>query len=328
MSLIDLANLSELLAETPDVKDAPDAVDVPSKNPDDTDTVIEFDDVRFHYPTQPDTKGIKGLSFKMRRGTVTAVVGPTGEGKTTVSRLLFRFYDVLGGAVKVNGVDVRSMRQKSLRGAIGVVPQTCSLFNDTLKSNIKYGRRDATDEEVRQVIEDAQLTSFVDSLPEGWETMVGDRGMKLSGGEWIRQFGFRACVSKNSQSDAQPHCISGEKQRTAIARCLLKNPSIVVLDEATSALDTVTENSVQDALDRLGTERTVLVIAHRLGTIKNADQIIVLGDGRVAERGTHEELLALGGKYAEMWNLQLHTARGVKGSTGSLIESLEEKKVD
>ncbi|EJK66513.1 hypothetical protein THAOC_12566, partial [Thalassiosira oceanica] len=265
----------------------------PQRTPGD-DTVIEFDDVRFHYPTQPETKGLKGLSFKMKRGTMTAVVGPTGEGKTTVSRLLFRFYDVLGGGIRVNGVDVRSMKQKSLRGAIGVVPQTCSLFNDTLKSNVKYGRRDATDEEVRRVIEDAQLTSFVDSLPEGWETMVGDRGLKLSG---------------------------GEKQRTAIARCLLKNPSIVVLDEATSALDTVTENSVQDALDRLGSDRTVLVIAHRLGTIKNADQIIVLGDGRVAERGTHEELLALGGKYAEMWNLQLHTARGGKGSTNSLVDA-------
>lgn len=192
-------------------------------------------------------------------------VGPTGEGKTTVSRLLFRFYDVLGGAVKINGVDVRSLKQKSLRGVIGVVPQNTSLFNDSLKNNIKYGKQDATDEEIMQVIEDAQLKSFIDSLPEGWDTMVGDRGLKLSG---------------------------GEKQRTAIARCLLKNPSIVVLDEATSALDTVTENSVQDALDRLGSDRTVLVIAHRLGTIRNADNIIVLGDGKVAEEvsGLHRML--------------------------------------
>ena len=207
MALIDLANLSELLSESPDVTDAKDAMDMPSKNADSSDTVVEFDNVRFHYPTQPDTKGLKGLSFKMKRGTVTAVVGPTGEGKTTVSRLLFRFYDVLGGAVKVNGVDVRSLKQKSLREAIGVVPQNTSLFNDTLKNNIKYGKHDATDDEVMQVIDDAQLRAFVDSLPEGIETMVGDRGLKLSG---------------------------GEKQRTAIARCLLKNPSIVVLDEATS----------------------------------------------------------------------------------------------
>ncbi|KAL7522903.1 hypothetical protein ACHAWX_007646 [Stephanocyclus meneghinianus] len=200
MSLVDLANLSELLAENPDVTDAPDAVLVPPKNETDPDVVVEFDDVTFHYPTQPDTKGLKGLSFKMKRGTVTAVVGPTGEGKTTVSRLLFRFYDVLGGAVKINGMDVRSLKQRSLRGAIGVVPQNTSLFNDTLKNNIRYGNQNATDDEIMQVIEDAQLKAFIDSLPEGWDTMVGDRGLKLSG---------------------------GEKQRTAIARCLLKNPSIV-----------------------------------------------------------------------------------------------------
>jgi len=293
MALIDLANLSELLSESPDVTDAHDALDLPSRNADSPDTVVEFDNVKFHYPSQPDTKGLKGLSFKMKRGTVTAVVGPTGEGKTTVSRLLFRFYDVVGGAVKVNGVDVRSLKQKSLRGAIGVVPQNTSLFNDSMKNNIKYGKQDATDEEVMQVINDAQLQNFVDSLPEGMDTPVGDRGLKLSG---------------------------GEKQRTAIARCLLKNPSIVVLDEATSALDSVTENSVQDALDRLGSDRTVLVIAHRLGTIREADNIIVLGDGVVAEQGTHDELMQKeGGKYAAMWNMQLHSARGDdKKSTDSL----------
>jgi len=291
MAIVDLTNLSELLAEKPDVTDAPDAMDLPLQNMDDRDVAVEFDNVNFHYPTQPDTKGLKGLSFKMKRGTVTAIVGPTGEGKTTVSRLLFRFYDVLGGAVKVNGVDVRSLKQKSLRGNIGVVPQNTSLFNDTLKNNIKYGRQDATDEEVLQVIKDAQLQTFVDSLPEGWDTMVGDRGLKLSG---------------------------GEKQRSAIARCLLKNPSIVVLDEATSSLDTITENSVQEALDRLGSARTVLVIAHRLGTIKKADNIIVLGGGKVAEEGTHDELLAKGGKYAELWNMQLHSTSDSKASSSSL----------
>ena len=212
MAIVDLTNLSELLAEKPDVTDAPDAMTVPLQNMDDRDVVVEFDNVKFHYPTQPDTKGLKGLSFKMKRGTVTAIVGPTGEGmvvtlnlrvlirlsmstnqydpnldrfkgKTTVSRLLFRFYDVIGGAVKVNGIDVRSLKQKSLRGNIGVVPQNTSLFNDTLKNNIKYGRQDASDEEVLQVIKDAQLQAFVDSLPEGWDTMVGDRGLKLSGGK-------------------------------------------------------------------------------------------------------------------------------------------------
>ena len=185
--------------------------------------------------------------------------------------------------------------------AIGVVPQNTALFNDTLKNNIKYGRQDATDEEILQVFKDAQLQAFIDSLPEGWDTMVGDRGLKLSG---------------------------GEKQRTAIARCLLKNPSIVVLDEATSALDTLTENSVQDALDRLGSDRTVLVIAHRLGTIRNADNIIVLGDGKVAEQGTHDELLEKGGKYAEMWNMQLHSTRANMGSTVSLtgLATTEDEK--
>lgn len=227
MSLVDLANLSELLAEDPDVVDKSDAIDFTHKDEKDSDTVVEFNNVMFRYPTQPETKGLKGVSFKMKRGTVTAVVGPTGEGtlpyrlifffvlhlsisfdcdslfsigKTTVSRLLFRFYDVLGGAVKVYGIDIRSLKQKSLRGHIGVVPQNTSLFNDTLKSNIRYGNQDATDDEIMQVVEDAQLTAFINSQPEGLDTMVGDRGLKLSG---------------------------GEKQRTAIARCLLKNPSIV-----------------------------------------------------------------------------------------------------
>jgi len=288
MAFIDLSNLSELLAELPDVTDATNAVDLPFKNVvDDPNTVIEFDNVRFHYPTQPSSKGLKGLSFKMKRGSVTAIVGPTGEGKTTVSRLLFRFYDVIEGAIKINGLDVRSLNQKSLRSSIGVVPQNCVLFNDTLKANIKYGRQDATDEEIRKVIADAQLTTFVDSLPEGWDAKVGDRGLKLSG---------------------------GEKQRCAIARCLLKDPPIVMLDEATSALDTLTEQSVNEALNRLEANRTVLVIAHRLGTIKDADNIIVLGDGTVAEEGTHDELLELDGKYAEMWKMQLQSNRGSRNN--------------
>lgn len=294
MAVIDLTNLSELLAENPDVTDAPDALTLPKVNAQDPDIAVEFDNVYFHYPTQAATKGLKGLSFKMRRGTTTAIVGPTGAGKTTVSRLLFRFYDVMGGAVKVNGVDVRSVTQTSLRGSLGVVPQNASMFNDTLRANISYGRRGATQEELDQVLEDAQLTTFVQSLELGWDTMVGDRGLKLSG---------------------------GEKQRTAIARCLLKDPPFVLLDEATSALDTITEASVQDALDRLGKERTVLVIAHRLGTIRNADNIIVLKDGVVHEQGTHDELLAMNGQYADMWNMQLNSTRGSSRDSLSALDS-------
>merc|ERR1712226_489152 len=178
--------------------------------------------------------------------------------------------------------DVRSVTQSSLRGSMGVVPQAATMFNDTIRFNILYGRRDATHDELEKASKDAQLMEFVQSLDDGWETMVGDRGLKLSG---------------------------GEKQRTAIARCLLKDPPFVVLDEATSALDTITENSVQEALDSLGSERTVLVIAHRLGTIRNADNIVVLKDGRVEEQGTHDELLEKNGMYADMWNMQLHSTK-------------------
>jgi ABC-type transport system involved in Fe-S cluster assembly fused permease/ATPase subunit len=291
MAMVDLRNLSELLAESPDVTDAADAIQMPSENSIDPDIAVEFDNVVFHYPSQSDSNGLKGISFKMKRGTTTAIVGSTGAGKTTVSRLLFRFYDVLSGAVKVNGVDVRTVTQKSLREQIGVVPQATSLFNDTIKSNIKYGNREATDDQIRKVIESSQLHTFIETLPDGWDTLVGDRGLKLSG---------------------------GEKQRAAIARCLLKDPSIVVLDEATSALDTVTENSVQEALNALGSHRTCLVIAHRLGTIRNADNIIVLGDGGILEEGTHDELLAKNGKYADMWNMQLHSTRSSYGSLTAL----------
>merc|ERR1712226_833894 len=186
--------------------------------------------------------------------------------------------------------DVRSVTQSSLRGSMGVVPQAATMFNDTIRFNIMYGCPTATEEQLIQASKDAQILGFVESLDDGWETMVGDRGLKLSG---------------------------GEKQRTAIARCLLKDPPFVVLDEATSALDTITENSVQEALDSLGSERTVLVIAHRLGTIKNADNIVVLKDGRVEEEGTHEELLAKEGQYSDMWNMQLNST-STRTSSNSL----------
>jgi len=293
MALIDLRNLSELLAENPDIKDSPNAIELPIVNTTNPDVAVEFDNVSFHYPTQPESKGLKGVSFKLKRGTTTGLVGTTvstipifllyhfrhdtlisyriviifswqGAGKTTISRLLFRFYDTLEGSVKVNGMDVRKVTQKSLRSAIGVVPQATSLFNDSIKENILYGKRDATEDDLERVSKAAQLFNFVQSLPEKFETIVGDRGLKLSG---------------------------GEKQRVAIARCLLKDPPLVVLDEATSALDTVTENSVQEALDALGSKRTCLVIAHRLGTIRNADNIIVMGDGCVMEQVCSSEAL-------------------------------------
>ena len=201
-------------------------------------------------------------------------------GKTTISRLLFRFYDPLQGEVKIGGYNVRNYTQQSVRSAIGIVPQDCVLFNDTIYYNIQYGRQSATRDEVLAAAEAAQIKDFVEALPDGWDTKVGERGLKLSG---------------------------GEKQRVAIARCLLKNPPIVVLDEATSALDTITEESVQEALYTLGKNRTVLVIAHRLSTVKNADQIIVMNDGEILEVGTHTELLELkdsGGVYAQLWERQ------------------------
>jgi len=295
MALVDLSSLAELMAEASDVVDAPDAIDLKNTSTNNNDDIaIEFDNVVFRYPTQPANKGLKGLSFKMKRGTTTAIVGPTGAGKTTVSRLLFRFYDVLGGSIRVNGTDVRSVTQKSLRDLIGVVPQVATMFNDTIAKNIMYGKRNSSQEEVKKACDDAQLSTFIESLDKGFESQVGDRGLKLSG---------------------------GEKQRAAIARCLLKDPPFVLLDEATSSLDTLTENSIQGALDRLGEERTVLVIAHRLGTIRNADNIIVLKDGVVCEEGKHDDLLAKpSGVYAEMWNMQLHST-SASNSRSNFIES-------
>jgi ATP-binding cassette subfamily B protein len=217
------------------------------------------------------------VSFTIPAGRKLAIVGPTGAGKSTISRLLFRFYDVTGGRVLIDGQDVRDVTQDSLRSAIGVVPQDTVLFNDTIRYNIGYGRPGASQAEIEQAARLAQVHDFVLRLPEGYDTRVGERGLKLSG---------------------------GEKQRVAIARTILKDPRILILDEATSALDTRTEQEIQAALRAVSTRRTTLVIAHRLSTVVDADEIIVLQDGRVAERGAHAGLLAKGGLYARMWAMQ------------------------
>ncbi len=240
---------------------------------------IEFKDVRFNYPTQTESHGLKGLSFTVHPGTTTAIVGSTGAGKTTVSRLLTRFYDPVSGSVSINGTDIKTVQQTSVRGAIGVVPQDIVLFNDTILQNISYGDLNAPFEKVKEAAAAAQILDFIEGLPKKWDTPVGERGLKLSG---------------------------GEKQRVGIARCLLKNPPIVLFDEATSALDTETEHSIQMALNALAQNRTVVVIAHRLSTIAAANEIIVLEDGRITERGKHKELsLRPDGRYNQLWAMQI-----------------------
>jgi ATP-binding cassette subfamily B protein len=236
---------------------------------------VQFEAVSFAY--QPDRPILKGLSFVVPAGTTTAVVGDSGAGKSTLARLLFRFYDVSGGSIRFDGQDIRAVTQHSLRSAIGIVPQDTVLFNDTLRYNVAYGRPDASDAEIEAAADAAQLSTFISSLPAGWQTNVGERGLKLSG---------------------------GEKQRVAIARMLLKNPAVLILDEATSALDSRNEAAIQDALHAVAAHRTTIVIAHRLSTIVDAQQILVMESGQIVERGRHDELLEQGGKYAAMWALQ------------------------
>ncbi|MCR9139122.1 MAG: ABC transporter ATP-binding protein/permease [Alphaproteobacteria bacterium] len=268
--LTDIEQMFDLLDVEAEVTDKPDAVPLR-----DTEGAIQFEDVHFRYET--DRPILHGISFAVPFGKTVAVVGPSGAGKSTISRLLFRFYDVQQGAITVNGQDVRDVTQESLRNAIGMVPQDTVLFNDTLAYNIRYGRLSASDEEVMEAAEMAQIGDFIRALPQGLDTMVGERGLKLSG---------------------------GEKQRVAIARTILKAPPILILDEATSALDTATEQEIQTALDYVSRGRTTLVIAHRLSTVIAADEIIVLQDGIIAERGTHKKLLAKKGLYQAMWDRQ------------------------
>src|ERR1700694_3651894 len=269
-AIIDIEKMFNVLSRNPEIKDVPGArpLVVTSGN-------VRFDDVRFSY--DPERPILKGLSFEVPAGKTVAIVGPSGAGKSTISRLLFRLYDVSSGKILIDGQDIRNVTQTSLRASIGMVPQDTVLFNDTIRYNIRYGRWDASDAEVEEAARLAQIDGFIKMSPKGYETQVGERGLKLSG---------------------------GEKQRVAIARTVLKAPPILVLDEATSALDSHTEQEIQDALERVSRGRTSLVIAHRLSTIVGADEIIVLDQGRIAERGTHSRLLASGGLYASMWNRQ------------------------
>jgi ATP-binding cassette, subfamily B, heavy metal transporter len=237
---------------------------------------VRFENVDFSY--EPRRQILFGVSFEIPAGHKVAVVGASGSGKSTLARLLFRFYDVNAGRITINGTDIRDFRQASLRAAIGIVPQDTVLFNDTILYNIHYGRPVAPAAEVIEAAKAAHIHDFIESLPDKYEARVGERGLKLSG---------------------------GEKQRVAIARAILKNPSILIFDEATSALDSETEKGIQAELDRIARGRTTLVIAHRLSTIMDADQILVLDQGRIVERGSHRELLAAGGLYAQMWALQL-----------------------
>lgn len=268
--LTDIEQMFDLLGVDAEVNDSPNAKPLNIGQ-----GAIAFRDVHFAY--DPARQILKGISFEVPAGKTVAVVGPSGAGKSTLSRLLYRFYDVQQGTITIDGQDVRDITQKSLRSAIGMVPQDTVLFNDTIAYNIRYGRPSASDEEVRAAADIAQISGFIEHLPGGFKAMVGERGLKLSG---------------------------GEKQRVAIARTILKSPPILILDEATSALDTRTEQEIQTALDLVSKNRTTLVIAHRLSTVVHADEIIVLKDGLIAERGTHADLLRQGGLYASMWNRQ------------------------
>ena len=270
LSLVNIEEMFSLLQEPYEIRDAEDAITVT-----DIKTGITFEHVDFSY--DPERSILKDMNITIPAGHTVAVVGSSGAGKSTLARLLFRFYDVIGGAIKFDGVDIRKISQKSLRSLIGIVPQDTVLFNDTIHYNIAYGNPGASEDEIIEAAKKSEIYKFIQSLPEKFETRVGERGLKLSG---------------------------GEKQRVAIARTLLKKPLFFIFDEATSALDTKTEKLIQDNLVRISKNKTTLIIAHRLSTIIHADMILVMDKGIVAESGTHDELLAKNGLYTQMWQRQ------------------------
>jgi ATP-binding cassette subfamily B protein len=269
-ALTNMERLFGLLDERQDVRDRPDAIELSAQRP-----RLAFERVRFGYDSRREI--LHAVDFEIASGATVAVVGHSGSGKSTLARLIYRFYDVDEGRISIDGRDIRELSQASLRAAVAIVPQDTVLFNDTIFYNILYGRPEATRDEVEDAARAAHIHSFITSLPDGYDAEVGERGLKLSG---------------------------GEKQRVAIARALLKNPAILIFDEATSALDSKSEKAIQAELDRIAQGRTTLVIAHRLSTVMNADQILVLDGGDIVERGTHMQLLARGGHYAQMWRLQ------------------------
>jgi len=269
-AIIDISTMFDILERNPEIVDLPGAPELKV-----TAGAVRFENVEFHYDAARPI--LRGVSFEAPAGHTIAIVGPSGAGKSTISRLLFRFYEPSSGRITIDGQDIRAVTQASLRAAVGMVPQDTVLFNDTILYNIRYGREGASDADVHAAAENARIDAFIRSLPQGYAAQVGERGLKLSG---------------------------GEKQRVAIARTMLKAPPILVLDEATSALDSFTEREIQDALERVSEGRTTLIIAHRLSTIVRANEILVLDKGVIAERGRHEDLLDRGGIYAALWNRQ------------------------
>src|SRR5262249_4849355 len=286
---IDIETMFTLLHEKPEIVDRPGAKPLRV-----TKGEIKFENVSFFY--DPERQILKHVSFEVPAGKMVAIVGPSGAGKSAISRILFRFYEVSGGRVLIDGQKIGDVTQVSLRAAIGMVPQDTVLFNDTILYNIRYGRPDASDREVREAAKLAQIHDFIMTLPQGYDSLVGERGLKLSG---------------------------GEKQRVAIARTILKAPPILMLDEATSALDSHTEKEIQDALERVARERTSLVIAHRLSTVVHADNIIVLDHGEIVGQGTHLELLARGGLYASLWARQREAAQARERLAQVLEQEIE-----